>query len=153
MRPTDGHDELKVVRDGFNTHLRVGVVFLLSVMAAHASFVGPGIGRHNCGRAHGIAQANQTIGHAGNAIELLDLGFQVAQLVQGTLQARDGADQADIVPHDVLNGAHILADESRIWRLGTGRLPGWDVGWIGNRSLCQCGLDALCRPVSPHEAL
>jgi hypothetical protein len=57
-------------------------------MAPLTPLVLPGSRRHNDGRPHRITQADQTVGEAGDAVELLNLRFQVAQLIERPLQVR-----------------------------------------------------------------
>jgi len=57
-------------------------------MATHTSLVLPGSRGDNHRRPHSVAQADQTVGEAGDAVELLNLRFQVAQRIERPLQAR-----------------------------------------------------------------
>ncbi len=83
-------------------------------MAASAlTIVVGGLG-HDQRDLHRIPQSDQTVAQFRFLIKGFDLVLQMAQLTDRARQPVAGTDQADIMPHDILNGLHIALDQCRI---------------------------------------
>lgn len=68
------------------------------------------------GRPHRIAQPDQIVRQRLAAVKALDLILKRPQLAHRTRQPSRRAHQPHIVPHDLLQSAHVLADQSRVGR-------------------------------------
>ena len=106
---------------------RVDGQLVLPVVATPAGSIFPGShgDRERCLDA--VAQSDQAITQLGSVIESVNLRAQVTEFIYGTRQAVGRAYQAHVVPHDVLDGAHVLGDEGRISNVAAGIVPGGDV--------------------------
>src|SRR5271157_4458143 len=87
---------------------------------------------------HRISQSDQAIAQFCFLIKGFDLVLQMAQLTNSTRQPVAGTDQADIMPHDILNRLHIALDQRRIGIMDqTAIIPrrnilaGWDWERLG----------------------
>jgi hypothetical protein len=74
--------------------------------------------------------------------------LKVAQLAEGAREAVARTDQANVMPHEVLNGLQIALDEGVIGRLGQARcnLLGGFTGWLQTNPAVSSVLGRGCRP-------
>src|ERR1017187_4090855 len=68
-------------------------------------------------RENAVAQADDGIADLALLVEARDLEVEFAQNPHGPVQPPLAADQADVIPHRVLDGQPILADEGGVRRV------------------------------------
>src|ERR1700690_3115257 len=84
--------------------------------------------RHDQRDFHFIPQADQAITQFCFLIEGLDLILQMTQLANGARQTVAGADQAYIMPHDILNRLHVTLNQCRIRIVDQSTfIPRWNI--------------------------
>ena len=109
---------------------RDSFIWLLTVVTSDALPVGPGRVGNNDGGPHRFAQPHQIVGQRLAAIKTLNFTFQCAQLAYRTRQAAGRAHQPDIISHDILQSAHVPADQGRVGRAILCVTPCRNVGMV-----------------------